>query len=46
MAEIHYNHYLGDLRSLMEQRKYLKKIHNNVIYKDISEDAMFNMLEH
>ena len=24
----------------------MKQIHNNVIYKVISEDAMFNILEH
>ena len=46
MAEIHYNHFLGELRGPMEQRKYLKKIHSNVIYKVIFEDAMFNILEH
>jgi len=46
MDEIHYNHYLGELKTPMEQRKYLKQIHNNVIYKIISEDAMFNILEH
>ena len=27
MVEIHYNHYLGELRSPRKQRKYLKKIH-------------------
>ena len=36
----------GELRKPMEQREYLKQIHNNVIYKVISEDAMFNILEH
>ena len=36
----------GELRNIMEQRKYLKQIHNNVIYKVTSEDAMFNLLEH
>ena len=36
----------GELRNPMEQRQYLKQIHNNVIYKVISEDAMFNILEH
>ena len=46
MAKIHYNHYRGELRGPMEQRKYLKQIHSNVIYKVISEDAMFNILEH
>ena len=46
MDEIHYNHYLGELRGPMEQRKYLKQIHSNVIYKITSEDAMFNLLEH
>ena len=46
MAEIHYNHYLGELIGPMEQRKYLKQIHRNVIYKVISEDAMLNILEH
>ena len=46
MAEIHYNNFLGELRGPMEQRKYLKQIHSNVIYKFISEDDMFNILEH
>ena len=46
MAEIHYNNFLGELRGLVEQRKYLKQIHSNVIYKVISKDAMFNILEH
>ena len=46
MAEIHYSHYLGELRDPMEQRKYLKQIHSNVIYTVISKDAMFNILEH
>ena len=46
MAEIDYNHYLGELRGPMEQRKYLKQLHINVIYKVIFEDAMFNILEH
>ena len=46
MAKIHYNHYIGELRSPVEQKEYLKPIHNNVIYKAISEDAMFNLLEH
>ena len=36
----------GELRNPMEQREYLKQIHNNVIYKVTSEDAMFNLLEH
>ena len=35
-----------ELRNPMEQREYLKQIHNNVIYKVTSEDAMFNLLEH
>ena len=46
MAEIHYNHYLRELRIPMEQRKYLEQIHSNVIYKVISEDAMLNIMEH
>ena len=46
MAEIHYNIYLGELRSPRQQRKYLKQIHINVIYKIIDEDNMFNILEH
>ena len=29
----------GELRNPMEQRKYLKQIHSNVIYKATSEDA-------
>ena len=37
---------LEKLRSPVEQKEYLKPIHNNVIYKAISEDAMFNLLEH
>ena len=36
----------GEIRNPMEQRQYLKQIHNNVIYKVISEDVMFNLLEH
>ena len=36
----------GELRNPMEQREYLKQIHNNVIYNVTSEDAMFNLLEH
>ena len=46
MAEILYNHYLGELKSPGKERNYLKQIHINVIYKIISEDAMFNILEH
>ena len=46
MADIHYNLSLGKLRNTRKKRKYLKQIHINVIYKIISEDAMFNILEH
>ena len=46
MEKIHYNQLLGELTGPVEQRKYLKQIHNSVIYKVISEDAMFNILEH
>ena len=46
MDKIHYKLYLGELKSPRQQRKYLKKIHINVIYKIIFEDAMFNILEH
>ena len=46
MDEIHYNLYLGELICPRQQRKYVKQIHINVIYKIISEDAMFNILEH
>ena len=46
MAEIHYKQTLEQLRNLVEQKEYLKQIHSNVIYKVISEDAMFNLLEH
>ena len=46
MAKIHYNLYLGEIKCPRQQRKYLKQIHINVIYKIIYEDAMFNILEH
>ena len=46
MAEIHYSHYLGEVRGPMEWKKYLKQILSNVIYKIIYEDSMFNILEH
>ena len=46
MVEIHYKLYLGEIRSSRQQRKYPKQIHINVIYKIISKDAMFNILEH
>ena len=34
---------LGELKCPRQQRKYLKQIHINVIYKIIYEDAMFNI---
>ena len=36
----------GELKSPRKQRKYLKQTHINVIYKIISKDSMFNILEH
>ena len=46
MAEIHYKLTLEKLRNPVKQKEYLKQIHNDIIYKVTSEDAMFNLLEH
>ena len=46
MAEIHYNILILENSVTKATGRYLKKTHIKVIYKIISEDAMFNIMEH
>ena len=45
MVEIHYNLYLWRTQK-SNGAEVIPETNNNVIYKVISEDAMFNILEH